>query len=148
MLVWFIPLRRKVTSISDVKTISLPHAQDDCLLKVWYPTTGWKSAVVMPDVTDKKVSTVHFSFVYLAHPRTVTGFSWRKTSKYMPKYVRHTHRLLHWCLSVMVMLAMCLVDTLLIVFTVVDILVWGLNLTDVQSQLYIYLLFYNDFKCG
>ncbi|XP_056112669.1 dmX-like protein 2 isoform X1 [Rhinichthys klamathensis goyatoka] len=59
--------------------------KDDCLLKVWYPTTGWKSAVVMPDVTDKKVSAVHFSFVYLAHPRTVTGFSWRKTSKYMPK---------------------------------------------------------------
>ncbi|XP_051512650.1 dmX-like protein 2 isoform X3 [Myxocyprinus asiaticus] len=59
--------------------------KDDCLLKVWYPTTGWKSAVVMPDVTDKKAPAVHFSFVYLAHPRTVTGFSWRKTSKYMPK---------------------------------------------------------------
>ncbi|NP_001289164.1 dmX-like protein 2 [Danio rerio] len=59
--------------------------KDDCLLKVWYPTTGWKSAVVLPDVTDKKAPAVHFSFVYLAHPRTVTGFSWRKTSKYMPK---------------------------------------------------------------
>uniref|UniRef100_A0A8C1BGM3 Dmx-like 2 n=1 Tax=Cyprinus carpio carpio TaxID=630221 RepID=A0A8C1BGM3_CYPCA len=59
--------------------------KDDCLLKVWYPTTGWKSAVVMPDVTDKKIQAIHFSFVYLAHPRTVTGFSWRKTSKYMPK---------------------------------------------------------------
>uniref|UniRef100_A0A673GBM5 DmX-like protein 2 n=1 Tax=Sinocyclocheilus rhinocerous TaxID=307959 RepID=A0A673GBM5_9TELE len=59
--------------------------KDDCLLKVWYPSTGWKSAVVMPDVTDKKISAVHFSFVYLAHPRMVTGFSWRKTSKYMPK---------------------------------------------------------------
>ncbi|KAI7790177.1 dmX-like protein 2 isoform X2 [Triplophysa rosa] len=59
--------------------------KDDCLLKVWYPTTSWKSAVVMPDVSDKKASAVHFSFVYLAHPRTVTGFSWRKTSKYMPR---------------------------------------------------------------
>uniref|UniRef100_A0AAY4EI42 RAVE complex protein Rav1 C-terminal domain-containing protein n=1 Tax=Denticeps clupeoides TaxID=299321 RepID=A0AAY4EI42_9TELE len=59
--------------------------KDDCLLKVWYPTTGWKSAVVMPDLPDKKAASVHFSFVYLAHPRTVTGFSWRKTSKYMPK---------------------------------------------------------------
>ncbi|XP_052007916.1 dmX-like protein 2 isoform X1 [Xyrauchen texanus] len=59
--------------------------KDDCLLKVWYPTTGWKSAVVMPDVVDKKAPAVHFSFVYLAHPRTVTGFSWRNTSKYMPK---------------------------------------------------------------
>ncbi|TRY93847.1 hypothetical protein DNTS_023768, partial [Danionella cerebrum] len=59
--------------------------KDDCLLKVWYPTTGWKSAVVLPDVAEKKMPAVHFSFVYLAHPRMVTGFSWRKTSKYMPK---------------------------------------------------------------
>ncbi|XP_036399106.1 dmX-like protein 2 isoform X4 [Megalops cyprinoides] len=59
--------------------------KDDCLLKVWYPTTGWKSAVVIPDLPDKKAPPVHFSFVYLAHPRAVTGFSWRKTSKYMPK---------------------------------------------------------------
>uniref|UniRef100_A0A8C2PW58 Dmx-like 2 n=1 Tax=Cyprinus carpio TaxID=7962 RepID=A0A8C2PW58_CYPCA len=66
-------------------SLSLSLSQDDCLLKVWYPTTGWKSAVVMPDVTDKKIQAIHFSFVYLAHPRTVTGFSWRKTSKYMPK---------------------------------------------------------------
>lgn len=64
-------------------------SQDDCLLKVWYPTTGWKSAVVMPDMSDKRAPVVHFSFVYLAHPRTVTGFSWRKTSKYMPKCVGH-----------------------------------------------------------
>ncbi|KAL6479573.1 hypothetical protein MHYP_G00130060 [Metynnis hypsauchen] len=59
--------------------------KDDCLLKVWYPTTGWKSAMVIPEVPDRKAPLVHFSFVYLAHPRTVTGFSWRKTSKYMPK---------------------------------------------------------------
>ncbi|GLD55918.1 dmX-like protein 2 isoform X4, partial [Lates japonicus] len=59
--------------------------KDDCLLKVWYPTTGWRSAVVVQDLTDKKPLPVHFSFVYLAHPRSVTGMSWRKTSKYMPK---------------------------------------------------------------
>nr|XP_057944356.1 dmX-like protein 2 isoform X4 [Doryrhamphus excisus] len=58
--------------------------KDDCLLKVWYPTTGWRSAVVVQDPSDKKPP-VHFSFVYLAHPRSVTGMSWRKTSKYMPK---------------------------------------------------------------
>uniref|UniRef100_A0A4W6CEI0 Dmx-like 2 n=1 Tax=Lates calcarifer TaxID=8187 RepID=A0A4W6CEI0_LATCA len=66
-----------------------PHVcvrtQDDCLLKVWYPTTGWRSAVVVQDLSDKKPLPVHFSFVYLAHPRSVTGMSWRKTSKYMPK---------------------------------------------------------------
>ncbi|XP_044209707.1 dmX-like protein 2 isoform X1 [Thunnus albacares] len=59
--------------------------KDDCLLKVWYPTTGWRSAVVVQDLSDKKPLPVHFSFVYLAHPRSVTGMSWRKTSKYMPK---------------------------------------------------------------
>ncbi|XP_053355876.1 dmX-like protein 2 isoform X4 [Clarias gariepinus] len=57
--------------------------KDDCLLKVWYSTLGWRS--VMVDVCEKKSSSLHFSFIYLAHPRTVTGFSWRKTSKYMAK---------------------------------------------------------------
>ncbi|KAK6294290.1 hypothetical protein J4Q44_G00351200, partial [Coregonus suidteri] len=59
--------------------------KDDCLLKVWYPTNGWRSAVVVSDLPDKKGPQVHFSFIYLAHPRSVTGLSWRKTSKYMPK---------------------------------------------------------------
>ncbi|XP_074476369.1 dmX-like protein 2 isoform X10 [Sebastes fasciatus] len=59
--------------------------KDDCLLKVWYPTTGWRSAVVFHDPYDKKPLPVNFSFVYLAHPRSLTGMSWRKTSKYMPK---------------------------------------------------------------
>uniref|UniRef100_A0A3Q2ZV78 Dmx-like 2 n=1 Tax=Kryptolebias marmoratus TaxID=37003 RepID=A0A3Q2ZV78_KRYMA len=59
--------------------------KDDCLLKVWYPTTAWRSAVVVQDPSDKKPPPVHFSFVYLAHPRSVTGMSWRKTSKFMPK---------------------------------------------------------------
>jgi hypothetical protein len=27
----------------------------------------------------------HYSYIYIAHPRAVTGFSWRKTSKYMPR---------------------------------------------------------------
>lgn len=30
-------------------------------------------------------SSVSFSFIYIAHPRAVTGISWRKVSKYMPK---------------------------------------------------------------
>ncbi|KAG8001262.1 DmX-like protein 2, partial [Nibea albiflora] len=59
--------------------------KDDCLLKVWYPTTGWRSAVVVQDLPDKKPPPVNFSFVYLAHPRSVTGMSWRKTSKFMAK---------------------------------------------------------------
>nr|XP_033775682.1 dmX-like protein 2 isoform X3 [Geotrypetes seraphini] len=61
--------------------------KDDCLLKVWYPLAGWKSAIVSHEGQEKKESSspVHFSFVYLAHPRAVTGFSWRNTSKYMPR---------------------------------------------------------------
>ncbi|XP_078252424.1 dmX-like protein 1 isoform X2 [Rhinoraja longicauda] len=34
---------------------------------------------------DKEEDDIDFSFVYLAHPRAVTGFSWRKTSKYLPR---------------------------------------------------------------
>ncbi|XP_004639054.1 dmX-like protein 2 isoform X2 [Octodon degus] len=59
----------------------------DCLLKVWYPMTGWKSSIIPQDHQEVKwrQTSAQFSFVYLAHPRAVTGFSWRKTSKYMPR---------------------------------------------------------------
>lgn len=62
-------------------------SQDDCLLKVWYPMTGWKSSIIPPDhhEVERRQASAQFSFVYLAHPRAVTGFSWRKTSKYMPR---------------------------------------------------------------
>ncbi|GCB69975.1 hypothetical protein scyTo_0012523, partial [Scyliorhinus torazame] len=56
---------------------------DDCLVKVWYNSCSWQSAVMTP--VDKGEGDIDFSFVYLAHPRAVTGFSWRKTSKYMPR---------------------------------------------------------------
>ncbi|KAF6129737.1 Dmx like 2 [Phyllostomus discolor] len=61
--------------------------KDDCLLKVWYPMTGWKSSIIPQDHHEvkRRQASTQFSFVYLAHPRTVTGFSWRKTSKYMPR---------------------------------------------------------------
>ncbi|XP_059808780.1 dmX-like protein 2 isoform X3 [Hypanus sabinus] len=61
--------------------------KDDSLLKIWYLTHGWKSAFLGGEILGgKSASTaMDFSFVYLAHPRAVTGFSWRKTSKYMPR---------------------------------------------------------------
>ncbi|XP_015280973.1 PREDICTED: dmX-like protein 2 isoform X3 [Gekko japonicus] len=61
--------------------------KDDCLLKVWYPMAGWKSSLLPQEGEEqKKISAlVHFAFVYLAHPRAVTGFSWRNTSKFMPR---------------------------------------------------------------
>ncbi|XP_006134554.1 dmX-like protein 1 isoform X3 [Pelodiscus sinensis] len=59
--------------------------KDDCLVKVWYNTDSWRSAVTPQSSSPQKQSQdVDFSFVYLAHPRSVNGFSWRKTSKYMP----------------------------------------------------------------
>ncbi|KAK5932313.1 hypothetical protein CgunFtcFv8_004030 [Champsocephalus gunnari] len=63
--------------------------QDDCLVKVWYSTGKWKLGVsklfTPPEPSDSFQAKLAFSFVYLAHPRSVTGFSWRKTSKYMPR---------------------------------------------------------------
>ncbi|XP_077146958.1 dmX-like protein 1 isoform X1 [Ranitomeya variabilis] len=61
--------------------------KDDCLVKVWYNTENWHSAVSSPVTSPEKEGEgeVEFSFIYLAHPRAVTGFSWRKTSKFMPR---------------------------------------------------------------
>ncbi|XP_054630214.1 dmX-like protein 1 isoform X1 [Dunckerocampus dactyliophorus] len=63
--------------------------QDDCLVKVWYNTSKWKSGIFRlftpPESSVDFQGDLAFSFVYLAHPRSVIGFSWRKTSKYMPR---------------------------------------------------------------
>ncbi|KAM4710002.1 dmX-like protein 1 isoform 2-T2 [Discoglossus pictus] len=61
--------------------------KDDCLVKVWYNAESWHSAVTTPVISPEKQAQgeVEFSFIYLAHPRAVSGFSWRKTSKYMPR---------------------------------------------------------------
>ncbi|XP_049652228.1 dmX-like protein 1 isoform X4 [Accipiter gentilis] len=58
--------------------------KDDCLVKVWYNTDSWRSAITPPGTSSEKQE-VDFSFVYLAHPRSVNAFSWRKTSKFMPR---------------------------------------------------------------
>ncbi|KAG7277855.1 hypothetical protein CRUP_006755 [Coryphaenoides rupestris] len=61
---------------------------DDCLVKVWYSTIKWQSGVsslFTPPESGSAQGELAFSFVYLAHPRSVTGFSWRQTSKYMPR---------------------------------------------------------------
>uniref|UniRef100_A0A8C2SY78 Dmx like 1 n=1 Tax=Coturnix japonica TaxID=93934 RepID=A0A8C2SY78_COTJA len=61
-------------------------SQDDCLVKVWYNTDNWRSSVTSPSASPgKQAQEVDFSFVYLAHPRSVNSFSWRKTSKFMPR---------------------------------------------------------------
>ncbi|XP_023930909.1 dmX-like protein 2 [Lingula anatina] len=57
----------------------------DRLVKIWYEDKkvqlpGFRMDSFSPQKTELK-----FSFIYIAHPRAVTGFSWRKTSKYMPR---------------------------------------------------------------
>ncbi|NWY59693.1 DMXL1 protein, partial [Chionis minor] len=60
--------------------------KDDCLVKVWYNTDSWRSAITPPGASpEKQAKEFDFSFVYLAHPRSVNAFSWRKTSKFMPR---------------------------------------------------------------
>ncbi|XP_016107318.1 dmX-like protein 1 [Sinocyclocheilus grahami] len=61
--------------------------QDDCLVKVWYSTSKWQAGVtkLFTPLDLRSGAEINFSFIYLAHPRSVTGFSWRKTSKYMPR---------------------------------------------------------------
>ncbi|KAM9368029.1 dmX-like protein 1 [Phaethornis superciliosus] len=60
--------------------------KDDCLVKVWYNTDSWRSAITPPGASpEKQAQEVDFSFVYLSHPRSVNTFSWRKTSKFMPR---------------------------------------------------------------
>uniref|UniRef100_A0A663FBW9 Dmx like 1 n=1 Tax=Aquila chrysaetos chrysaetos TaxID=223781 RepID=A0A663FBW9_AQUCH len=65
-------------------TVFFFFPQDDCLVKVWYNTDSWRSAITPPGASSEKQE-VDFSFVYLAHPRSVNAFSWRKTSKFMPR---------------------------------------------------------------
>ncbi|XP_062310924.1 dmX-like protein 1 isoform X2 [Osmerus eperlanus] len=62
--------------------------QDDCLVKVWYSTSKWQAGVsklFSPPEPGSHHGDLDLSFVYLAHPRSVTGLSWRKTSRYMPR---------------------------------------------------------------
>uniref|UniRef100_H1A4L6 Dmx like 1 n=1 Tax=Taeniopygia guttata TaxID=59729 RepID=H1A4L6_TAEGU len=60
--------------------------KDDCLVKVWYNAESWRSAVSPPGASpENQAKELDFSFVYLAHPRSVNSFSWRKTSKFMPR---------------------------------------------------------------
>uniref|UniRef100_A0A8D0FI42 Dmx like 1 n=1 Tax=Strix occidentalis caurina TaxID=311401 RepID=A0A8D0FI42_STROC len=67
-------------------TLTFFFPQDDCLVKVWYSTDSWRSAITPPGAsTEKQAKEVDYSFVYLAHPRSVNAFSWRKTSKFMPR---------------------------------------------------------------
>ena len=88
-------------------TLFATSAKNDRLVRIWYQNQQRKSlgncircslfnsinvAVLFPTGQTKEGlrssilnSELSFSYIYLAHPRSVTGFSWRKTSKYMPR---------------------------------------------------------------
>lgn len=57
------------------------------MVKVWYSTSKWQADITkfFTPLDLRSGAEINFSFIYLAHPRSVTGFSWRKTSKYMPR---------------------------------------------------------------
>ncbi|XP_062621591.1 dmX-like protein 2 [Saccostrea cucullata] len=60
--------------------------KNDRLVKIWYEDRKNQYPFMRGDsVVSPKKEEQHYSFIYIAHPRAVTGFSWRKTSKYMPR---------------------------------------------------------------
>ena len=62
--------------------------QNDRLVRVWYQNQQLmfpNQSLTTESIRQAVCSDITFSFIYLAHPRSVTGISWRKTSKYMPR---------------------------------------------------------------
>ncbi|GAB6032390.1 hypothetical protein CHUAL_011029 [Chamberlinius hualienensis] len=64
----------------------------DRLVKIWYesrpvgfPIKNFDVNNSTSSLSNSTVEEVNYGFIYIAHPRAVTGLSWRKTSKYMPK---------------------------------------------------------------
>ncbi|ELU10253.1 hypothetical protein CAPTEDRAFT_201231 [Capitella teleta] len=59
----------------------------DRMVKIWYENKKIELPMMRQEssLSPVKRDEMHFSFIYIAHPRAVTGFSWRKTSKYMPR---------------------------------------------------------------
>ncbi|GFS07033.1 DmX-like protein 2 [Elysia marginata] len=60
--------------------------KDERLVKIWYEDQKVSQGLMRHDsVLSPKKSSVHYSFIYISHPRAVKGFEWRQTSKYMPR---------------------------------------------------------------
>ncbi|XP_056021522.1 dmX-like protein 2 isoform X2 [Ostrea edulis] len=60
--------------------------KNDRLVKIWYEDRKNQLPLMRADsLVSPKKDEQHYSYIYIAHPRAVTGFSWRKTSKYMPR---------------------------------------------------------------
>ncbi|CAM1299293.1 DMXL1 (predicted), partial [Pycnogonum litorale] len=59
--------------------------KSDRLIKVWHEDRNVNLSYSMDKSNSQMVCDISYKFIYLAHPRAVTGLSWRQTSKYMPK---------------------------------------------------------------
>uniref|UniRef100_A0A914YLS6 RAVE complex protein Rav1 C-terminal domain-containing protein n=1 Tax=Panagrolaimus superbus TaxID=310955 RepID=A0A914YLS6_9BILA len=75
----------KVVKFSSDGTLFATCGENDNLVKIWYQQDE-------PFVGNQ----AHFTYTYLQHPATVTGFEWRRTSRYMPrKCVQNA--IITWC---------------------------------------------------
>ncbi|KAB7507520.1 DmX-like protein 1, partial [Armadillidium nasatum] len=74
-------------SFSPDGTLFATCSSNDRLVKIWYDNKLILSPSFVQDCSsaDFSRSSVSYGYVYLPHPSAVTGFSWRSTSKYMPK---------------------------------------------------------------
>ena len=61
-------------------TLFATAGKHDRLVRVWYQNQQLLLPSQSPDSAAKANTT--YSFIYVAHPRPVTGFSWRATSRY------------------------------------------------------------------
>lgn len=60
--------------------------KNDRVVKIWYEDRKVLLPLSRQDgYPSPRKEELHYSFVYICHPRAVTGFSWRKTSRYMPR---------------------------------------------------------------
>ncbi|XP_071522289.1 dmX-like protein 2 [Panulirus ornatus] len=70
-------------------TLFATAAANDRLVKIWYDNKHMLAPARPQDGinlnSEMTRSSVSFSYIYLPHPSAVKGFTWRATSKYMPK---------------------------------------------------------------
>nr|XP_045610736.1 dmX-like protein 2 [Procambarus clarkii] len=76
-------------SFSPDGTLFATAAASDRLVKIWYDNKHMLAPARPQDginlSNEMARSTVSYSYIYLPHPSAVKGFTWRATSKYMPK---------------------------------------------------------------
>ncbi|XP_069954424.1 dmX-like protein 2 isoform X5 [Cherax quadricarinatus] len=76
-------------SFSPDGTLFATAAASDRLVKIWYDNKHMLAPARPQDginlCSEMSQSPVSYSYIYLPHPSAVKGFTWRATSKYMPK---------------------------------------------------------------